>query len=204
MSNCGPPYRRGSGNVCGCNCGCCPPPSCPSVQIIWKILMSSSSSSSQMCEKATCMRFVESLACAGQNRLRVTEKWVKIVNGEFIICDTRELCESSSSSSSSSSSGSSGGPDAPFLSNEITIDSNMFKVIPTGTIIDFAGENTPDGWLLCEGQELSRENHNELFLIIGTSYGAGDGTTTFNIPNCKSERIKPDKEYIIFNTYIKI
>ena len=40
-----------------------------------------------------------------------------------------------------------------------------------------------DGWLICDGRELDREEYAELFATIGTSYGAGDGKTTFNLPD---------------------
>lgn len=40
-----------------------------------------------------------------------------------------------------------------------------------------------DGWFICDGRELDREEYAELFAIIGTSFGAGDGKTTFNLPD---------------------
>ena len=54
---------------------------------------------------------------------------------------------------------------------------------PTGTIQAFASSNTPTGWLLCDGSAISRSTYSELFAVIGTTYGAGDGSTTFNLPN---------------------
>ena len=58
--------------------------------------------------------------------------------------------------------------------------------VPTGVINDYAGVNAPDGWLLCHGQEVSRNTYNNLFNVIGTIYGEGDGSTTFNIPDLRS------------------
>lgn len=55
--------------------------------------------------------------------------------------------------------------------------------VPTGTIITFAGKTIPDGYLLCNGQAVSRTTYSDLFSILGTLYGAGDGSTTFNLPN---------------------
>jgi microcystin-dependent protein len=52
-----------------------------------------------------------------------------------------------------------------------------------GMIIPFAGNVVPTGWLLCDGSAISRTTYANLFAIIGTTYGAGDGSTTFNIPN---------------------
>lgn len=52
-----------------------------------------------------------------------------------------------------------------------------------GTIKAYGGETAPVGWLICDGSAISRELYAELFGVIGTTYGAGDGSTTFNIPN---------------------
>ena len=46
-----------------------------------------------------------------------------------------------------------------------------------------AGSPIPDGFLLCDGSAIRRAQYPELFAAIGTNYGAGDGSTTFNIPN---------------------
>ena len=54
-----------------------------------------------------------------------------------------------------------------------------------GSIIQFAGATIPSGWLLCDGSELSRTTYADLFNAIGTTYGVGDGSTTFNLPNLK-------------------
>ena len=58
-----------------------------------------------------------------------------------------------------------------------------------------------DGWFICDGRELDRAEYAELFAIIGTSFGAGDGKTTFNLPNFKDEttlknRMIKDNGYI--------
>ena len=52
-----------------------------------------------------------------------------------------------------------------------------------GSIAAFAGSNLPSGWLLCDGSAISRDTYSALFNAIGTTYGAGDGTDTFNLPN---------------------
>ena len=54
---------------------------------------------------------------------------------------------------------------------------------PTGTIQAFSSSNTPVGWLLCDGSAISRTTYSNLFAVIGTTYGSGDGSTTFNLPN---------------------
>ncbi len=55
--------------------------------------------------------------------------------------------------------------------------------LPTGTIIPYSTASAPDGYLSCNGAAISRETYKKLFAIIGTTYGSGDGSTTFNIPN---------------------
>ena len=63
-------------------------------------------------------------------------------------------------------------------SNAVTGDT-----LPIGSQIPFSSLTIPDNWLLCDGSAVSRVDYSELFAVIGTSYGAGDGTTTFNLPN---------------------
>ena len=55
--------------------------------------------------------------------------------------------------------------------------------VPAGTMQMFAGNTIPAGWLLCDGSAVSRTNYAKLFSAIGTTWGAGDGSTTFNLPN---------------------
>lgn len=52
-----------------------------------------------------------------------------------------------------------------------------------GTIHAFAGSSAPSGWLVCDGSAISRSTYAALFAAIGTSFGVGDGSTTFNLPN---------------------
>ncbi len=70
----------------------------------------------------------------------------------------------------------------------ITDGSAKFRVrtvfqMPTGAVLPFAGNTVPKGWLLCNGQAVSRTDYDELFEVIGTTYGTGDGSSTFNLPN---------------------
>lgn len=60
----------------------------------------------------------------------------------------------------------------------------------TGTVLPFAGSSAPTGWLLCDGSAVSRSSYPNLFAKIGTTYGAGDGTTTFNLPDTRGEFIR--------------
>jgi microcystin-dependent protein len=55
--------------------------------------------------------------------------------------------------------------------------------VPTGGYIPFGGSSAPTGWLLCDGSAVSRTTYAALFAVIGTTYGAGDGSSTFNVPD---------------------
>ncbi len=55
--------------------------------------------------------------------------------------------------------------------------------VPTGLLSPFAGSTAPTGYLMCDGSAVSRTEYADLFAVIGTSYGSGDGSTTFNVPD---------------------
>lgn len=57
--------------------------------------------------------------------------------------------------------------------------------VPAGSMMPYAGATAPAGWLLCYGQTVSRTSYAALFTAIGTTYGSGDGSTTFNLPDCR-------------------
>jgi len=57
--------------------------------------------------------------------------------------------------------------------------------IPAGSVMFYASSTAPSGWLLCNGQAVSRTIYSGLFGVIGTVYGAGDGSTTFNVPDMR-------------------
>ena len=59
--------------------------------------------------------------------------------------------------------------------------------LPVGAIMPFGSDTIPDNWLLCNGQAVSRTTYQELFNTIGTTYGTGDGFTTFNLPNLQGK-----------------
>lgn len=61
----------------------------------------------------------------------------------------------------------------------------VYADAPVGTISPFGGSDIPSGYLLCDGQAISRTDYAELFAVIGTTFGAGDGSTTFNIPDLR-------------------
>ena len=55
--------------------------------------------------------------------------------------------------------------------------------VPVGTIIAYGGVSAPQGYLICNGGAISRTQYSALYGVIGTRFGAGDGSSTFNIPN---------------------
>ena len=57
--------------------------------------------------------------------------------------------------------------------------------VPVGTIVPYAGETLRDSYVVCDGRELDRIVYRDLFKVIGTLYGAGDGSTTFNVPDLR-------------------
>lgn len=58
--------------------------------------------------------------------------------------------------------------------------------LPVGSVVPFVGTSIPSGMLLCDGSAVSRTTYSSLFTIIGTSFGSGDGSTTFNVPNFRT------------------
>lgn len=56
--------------------------------------------------------------------------------------------------------------------------------VATGIMAPFAGTTAPSGWLVCDGSAISRTDYADLFAQIGSTYGDGDGSTTFNLPDC--------------------
>ena len=62
--------------------------------------------------------------------------------------------------------------------------------IPTGSLVPFAGAVIPEGYLLCNGAAVSRTTFANLFKVIGTLWGAGDGSTTFNLPDFNNRFIE--------------
>lgn len=57
--------------------------------------------------------------------------------------------------------------------------------LPIGSITAYGKETAPANWLICDGSAVSRTSYADLFAVIGTKYGEGDGSTTFNLPNLK-------------------
>lgn len=61
--------------------------------------------------------------------------------------------------------------------------------VPSGSITGYGGTSAPSGWLLCDGSAISRTTYASLFSAIGTTFGVGDGSSTFNIPDARGRVI---------------
>lgn len=57
--------------------------------------------------------------------------------------------------------------------------------VPTGGLVAWSAASAPTGWLICDGSAVSRTTYADLYAVVGDTYGAGDGSTTFNLPNIK-------------------
>jgi len=82
-----------------------------------------------------------------------------------------------------------GTTDTQTLTNK-TIDGKKNTITntnPPGSIMMYGGSSAPTGYLLCDGSAVSRTTYADLFTAIGTTYGTGDGSTTFNVPNVKGK-----------------
>lgn len=71
----------------------------------------------------------------------------------------------------------------PNAVNDAKMDT--LSIVPVGVILDYGGSSTPTGWLLCDGSEVSRSTYSALFTAIGITWGPGNGTTTFNLPDLR-------------------
>lgn len=77
------------------------------------------------------------------------------------------------------------------IGDNLNIDNGVLSVsrnitgdtLPIGSTVEWWCEEAPENWLICNGQAVSRTDYKDLFNVIGTQYGAGDGNTTFNLPN---------------------
>jgi microcystin-dependent protein len=62
-------------------------------------------------------------------------------------------------------------------------------LVPAGAVIPYAGTAAPPGWMLCDGAAVSRAAYAALYAVIGATFGAGDGGTTFNLPDLRGRAV---------------
>ena len=74
-------------------------------------------------------------------------------------------------------------------------------IVPVGAVMPFAGSTAPNGWFVCNGQQVSRTTYAALFLAITTTYGNGDGSTTFTLPDMRGRVVlATNSTYLLGNT----
>jgi len=78
-----------------------------------------------------------------------------------------------------------GGTAVTATAAELNVLSGGISQPPTAAIHMYGGTSAPTGWLLCNGAAVSRSTYADLFAIVGTTYGAGDGSSTFNLPDLR-------------------
>lgn len=84
-----------------------------------------------------------------------------------------------------------GSTDVAAIAQGLTrVENKLNEAAIVGTVIPYAGNTLPNGYLPCNGAVVSRETYASLFAIIGTTYGSGDGSTTFNLPDLTDKFIQ--------------
>jgi microcystin-dependent protein len=71
-----------------------------------------------------------------------------------------------------------------------TLETELSNGVPSGVVHAYSGTTLPTGWLLCDGSAISRITYSNLFSIISTSHGSGDGSTTFNLPDYRGQFLR--------------
>lgn len=79
---------------------------------------------------------------------------------------------------------------ATYMPNELGELQKVVINAGVGFVLPYYGETAPPGTLACDGSEISREAYKELFLVLGTKAGAGDGVSTFNLPDFRGKFIR--------------
>lgn len=77
---------------------------------------------------------------------------------------------------------------------------DVFALMPAGSVIPFLGQNAPAGFLLCNGDAVSRTTYARLFAILGTTFGDGDQSTTFNLPDMRERMVVGSSTGIAFGS----
>ena len=73
----------------------------------------------------------------------------------------------------------------PDASGTVALSADVSSAVPSGTVLVTARSSAPTGYLLCDGAAVSRSTYSDLFSAISTTYGTGDGSSTFNVPDLR-------------------
>jgi len=80
--------------------------------------------------------------------------------------------------------------DSLVVAGDLTVGSTLFSHVPAGAIMAFAEGSTPSGWLNCDGSEVNRSGaYADLFALVGETYGNGNGSSTFNLPDLRGQTV---------------
>jgi len=101
------------------------------------------------------------------------------VGGEIVLTYTGEVAASHESGTIR------GFVDQGYITTLVFGGTEVVPFVPTGSIQMYAAASSPLGYLLCDGGAVSRATYADLFAVIGTTYGVGDGATTFNVPDLR-------------------
>jgi microcystin-dependent protein len=81
-------------------------------------------------------------------------------------------------------------PAIPTTALQAATKSYVDQVTPAGSLMAYAASTAPTGWLLCDGSAVSRTTYATLFAAISTTWGTGDGSTTFNVPDLRGQFLR--------------
>lgn len=119
-------------------------------------------------------------AVAPTDSMHLTNKWyvdTKVsLSGDQTVGGTKTFSSSPLIPTATAGDSSAKGASTAFVQNAIA------QLVPTGVILPYGGVTAPNGFLICDGSEVSRTTYANLFAVIGTRYGVGNGWTTFNLP----------------------
>jgi microcystin-dependent protein len=130
----------------------------------------------------------------GEFFLRYNTVYANVVNSYFVSAanvitsnvETQNLTTSSIVAAGGAFTGAVTAPTAPVGTNTTQVATTEFvfnNALPAGALMMWAAVSAPTGWLLCQGQAVSRSTYATLFGAIGTTFGGGDGLATFNLPD---------------------
>lgn len=117
------------------------------------------------------------------------EERLEKVTGELVGTTDTQTLTNKTINGAGSINGGSPGSDTEFNIDGTTIKQDGNLLVPVGVVFPYSATSAPGGYLLCDGSAVSRTTYANLFSVIGTTHGTGDGSTTFNVPNLENKFI---------------